>query len=331
MPYPTALIKIGFVPLLDCAPLVLAKELGYFKEHGLHVQLVREPGWASIRDKVAYGELAAAHALAGLCFAISWGQGVVSRPCLTGLLFNSHGDAVTLASKFIDAGVTDAISLESYVQTEQRRLTFGIPHLFSSHHFLLRQWLRSGNLVPGKEVELVVLPPSQMNACLEEGFLDGFCVGEPFNTTASRNDSGSVMATSVDLVPMHPEKAFLVTEDFAEKRPEDHFALIQAITQACQLCDTDDGREQVARILSQRSYLNCDEKLLHGSLGADRPEFHLFHGDDVNAPSKDKANWLITQMRLSQVIDKNHRYLPAADQIFREDIYRASVGTAISA
>ena len=137
MPYLKAPIKIGFVPLVDCAPLVLAKELGYFEERGLQVQLVREPGWASVRDKIAYGELDAAHALAVLCFAISWGQGVVARPCLTGLLFNSHGDAVTLASKIIDTGVTDATTLGGNAQRERRRLRFGIPHLISSLHFLL--------------------------------------------------------------------------------------------------------------------------------------------------------------------------------------------------
>ena len=331
MPHLNVPIKIGFVPLIDCAPLVLAKELGYFEERGLQVQLVREPGWASVRDKIAYGELDAAHALAGLCFAISWGQGVVARPCLTGLLFNSHGDAVTLASKIIDAGVKDATTLKNYAETERRRLTFGVPHLISSHHFLLLQWLRSGDLVPGREVELVVLPPSQMNACLEERFLDGFCVGEPFNTKASVNGSGTVMATSVDLVPMHPEKAFLVTRDFAEKRSEEHLALIQAITQACKLCDTPDGRQQAARILSQRAYLDCDEDLLRASLGADRPEFHVFHGHEVNAPSKDKANWLVTQMRLSQLIDKNQRFSPAVDEILREDIYQESIRESVPA
>ena len=177
----------------------------------------------------------------------------------------------------------------------------------------------------------MVLPPSQMNACLEEGFLDGFCVGEPFNTKAIVNGCGAVMATSVDLVPMHPEKAFLVPSDFAEKRSEDHLALIQAITQACKLCDTPDGRQQAAQILSQRSYLDCDENLLRASLGADRPEFHIFHGDDVNAPSKDKANWLVTQMRLSQLIDKNQRYFPAVGEIFREDIYHSSIGQVVPA
>lgn len=310
---------------------MLAKELGYFQECGLEVQLVREPGWASIRDKVAYGELDAAHALAGLCFAISWGQGVIARPCLTGLLFNCHGDAVTLSTRITAAGVADATSLQSYAQSEGRKLTFGIPHAFSSHHFLLRQWLRSGNLVPGQAVELVVLPPSQMNACLEGGFLDGFCVGEPFNTKAIIDGSGSVIATSVDLVPMHPEKAFLVPSDFATERPDDHLALIQAITKACKLCDTHEGHQQTAQLLSLRAYLDCDKALLQASLGADRPEFHRFCGDAVNAPTKDKANWLVTQMRLSQAIEKEQRYEPGIEEIFREDLYRSSMGQAIPA
>ncbi len=320
----TSALKIGFVPLIDCAPLVLAKELGYFQELGVDVHLVREPGWASIRDKVTYGELDGAHALAGLCFAISWGLGVLARPCVTGFLFNSHGDAITVASNLVPQEGASSHQVLQHMRSlrDQRLLQFGIPHRYSSHHFLLRHWLRTGGLDPERDVEIVSLPPSQMNACLEAGYLDGFCVGEPFNTQALDTRHGSVVSTSLDLVPLHPEKALLVPESLAEKSPNEHRALIRGLVRACAVCDTLEGRLKAARFLADRRYLNMDEEILRASLIADRPEFHLFSGSEINAPSIEKANWLVSQMRTANLLgDREGKPKLDVTRVFRADLF----------
>lgn len=299
-------------------------ELGFFQEQGLSVELVREPGWASVRDKMAYGELNAAHALAGLCFAISWGLGVLPKPCLTGFLLNAHGDAITVSTRLAAAGVDDAASLARWIRTTSpaRCPAFAIPHPFSSHHFLLRQWLKPVGLLPERDYELVVLPPSQMTDCLDSGYIDGFCVGEPFNTQAVDRGLGMILIASADLVPMHPEKALLVCGEFAETRPDEHRALILALAQACSLCDSANGRKTAAKLLSRRAYLGMDEELLRASLDSKHPEFHLFHGTAVNRPSVEKANWLVTQMRLAGMLETiEAQPVPSITEIFRADLY----------
>lgn len=321
-------IRLGYVPLIDSAPLLVAQEWGYFREAGLNVSLIREPGWATIRDKVAYGELEGAHALAGLCFALSWGLGTIQRLCLTGFLFNSHGDAITLSRKLLDAGVSSSLDLADYVRETKgkRPVTFGIPHQFSSHHFLLRLWLRAGGIDPAHDVEVIALPPSQMNACLMAGHLDGFAVGEPFNTVAAHAGLGDVVATSVDLVPLHPEKAFLVPASFLEERPEEHQALLLVLEKACARCETPEGKREAAAILARSECLNLDESVLLASLEADRPEFHLFHGEQINRPSLDKANWLVSQMRSAGMLGTSlGEDLPGVADIFRPDLYEAII------
>lgn len=317
----------------------MAQELGCFRKWGVDVELVREPGWAAIRDKIAYGELDAAHSLAGICFAISWGLGVVKRPCVTGFLFNSHGDAITVSSELHEKGVSDAASLaqEAANWKRERPLVFGVPHLFSSHHFLLRHWLRPTGVAIGKDVEIIVLPPSQMAGCLEVGFIDGYCVGEPYNTEAVVKGSGVVVAESASLSPMHPEKALLVTKDFAEERADEHTALISALAEAASVCDTEEGRENVADLLSGDGYLGIDRETLRQSLFAgaanakssiQSEEFHLFHKMEVNRPSSEKASWIVNQMRLAGMLEGLERKdLPSVDEVFRDDIYTAAFST----
>src|SRR6266566_78546 len=162
----------------------MAQELGLFEKHGLKVHLSREPGWATVRDKIIYRELDAAHALAPMVFAASLGLGSVQTDCVSGLVLSLNGNAITLARSLWDAGVRDGGSLARCVRQHGKRIVLGVPFLYSSHHFLLRAWLRSHGLAIGPDVLLVVVPPPQMPSNLKAGHLDGYCVGEPWNTVA---------------------------------------------------------------------------------------------------------------------------------------------------
>ncbi len=334
-------LRIGFVPLVDCAPIALAQELGLFKKRGLNVDLRREPGWASIRDKMAYGELEAAHAPVGLCFALSWGLGVLRKPCVTGYLINSNGDAITVSKELSEAGVSNAESLASEIKTKQRDrpLCFGVPHLFSTHHFLLLQWLRPFGIVPGPDIQIMVLPPSLMASCLASGNIDGYCVGEPFNSLAVEEGAGVILAESANLSPMHPEKALIVSESFERDNHEIHLLMIQAIKEAAILCETVDGRKRAAKILSSPEYLGITSNLIESSLfcakGKSKVEFtnenfHVFHHPDVNCPDSEKANWTINQMRLAGLLDEiDGRKLPRPGAIFRKDIYEEAIDQTV--
>ena len=154
---PRRSVQLGFVPLIDCAPLVVAKERGLFAAEGVDVDLVRQPGWASVRDKLVTGELDGSHAIAGLAFAINYGLGCARRDCVTALLLNTNGDAITISTELWDAGVRDAASLAAHVRSHARDtpLTFGVVHPYSSHNFLFQMWLRSAGIEPGRDVRIV--------------------------------------------------------------------------------------------------------------------------------------------------------------------------------
>ncbi|MAS93510.1 MAG: nitrate ABC transporter ATP-binding protein [Verrucomicrobiales bacterium] len=325
-------LRIGFVPLVDCAPIAVAAEAGIFARRGLNVQLMREPGWASIRDKVAYGELEAAHAPVGLAFALNWGLGVLRQPCLTGYLLNSNGDAITFSNEFNERGVLDPKTLAKYIQTERRDrpVTFAVPHLFSTHHFLLLHWLRPAGLQSGRDYQVIILPPSLMATCLASGNIDGYCVGEPFNTQAVQEEAGVIVAESAQVAPMHPEKALVVTEAFEEREHDLHMALIEAIAEAAAHCETPEGRDIAADILSHPQFLGLDKDLIRSSLFAgDESEgavsserFHVFSHPEVNRPTLDKANWLLAQMRYAGLItDAEVKSGPSINRIFREDLF----------
>ncbi len=326
--------------MVDAAPIAYAQESGLFAKYGLRIELMREPGWATIRDKIAYGELEAAHAPVGLAFALNWGLGVLRRPCLTAYLLNSNGDAITVSKELRDSGASDAPTLAAAIQGSRRSrpFTFAVPHRFSTHHFLLRHWLRPVGILPDRDVRIVVLPPSLMASCIASGEIDGYCVGEPFNSLAVREGTGSIVAESADILPLHPEKALIVSDDFHTEESETHFALIRAISEASVYCESREGRVAAATILSQPQYLGLDAALIRSSLLADgeHPEgisnasFHVFHHPEVNRPDREKANWLVAQMRLAGLLERvDLRSGPPPHHILRDDLFEAAFQTSI--
>ena len=194
----------------------------------------RELGWATVRDKIIHGELDAAHALAAMPLTAALGLGSVPCECLTGLVLNQHGNAITLSAELWKCGVRDGKTLRDEIFRSRREkvFTFGVVFQFSSHRYLFRKWLSAHGIDPERDVRFVVVPPPQMVANLKAGHLDGFCVGEPWNSMAVHAKAGWIAATSADLDPGHPEKILMVRTDFALKRNDEHLALIAALREA---------------------------------------------------------------------------------------------------
>ena len=331
-------LRIGFVPLTDCAPLVMAAELGLYKKYGLDVRLHRELGWATIRDKIIYGELDAAHALAGLPFAVSLGLGSVACDCLTALVLNLHGNAVTLSCQLARKGVTDAASLRTEILKlrGERTMTFGIVSPVSSHHFLLRGWLSAAGINPDRDVRIVVVPPPQMVANLKSGNLDGCCVGEPWNSVAVQSKAGVCVAVSAELDTGHPEKVLMVRQDFAEAREEDHISLVAALLDACAYCDDRRNHEQIIKVLAKPQYVGVAPDALRCGItgefdfgnGKARTvsDFNVFHRYDANEPSGDKAAWVINRMRSGSIgMETEQLNFALGRQVFRMDIFEKAL------
>jgi ABC-type nitrate/sulfonate/bicarbonate transport system substrate-binding protein len=311
MPATPRKLRVGFVPLTDCAPLVMAHELGLFKKFGLNVTLSRELGWATIRDKIIHGELEAAHATIGMPMAATLGLGSIPCDCLTALVLNLHGNAITLSNDLWKLGVREGKTLRTEITRSRRDkiFTFGVVHLYSSHNFLLRDWLTAAGIHPDRDVRIVVVPPPQLVANLKTGNLDGFCAGEPWNSVAVLARVGWCVATSAELAPGHPEKVLMVRRDFAVRHDEQHLALVSALLEACEFCDTPGNREQIIKTLAQPAYVNVPTAALRRAFSTEFDfghgkvrhvqNFSVFHRHNANEPSRDKAAWILQRLRAS--------------------------------
>lgn len=335
---PPRALRLGFVPLTDCAPLVVAQEYGIFRKYGLHVTLSRELGWATIRDKIIYGELEAAHAVAGMPVAATLGLGSIPCDCLTALVLNLHGNAITLSNDLWRRGVRDGATLrEEITRTRhEKTYTFGIVYPFSSHNFLLRAWLAAAGIEPNRDVRVVVVPPAQMVGNLKAGHLDGFCVGEPWNSVAVHARVGWCVAASAELDPGHPEKVLMVRREFAEKREQEHLALVAALLEACEFCEAVENHGKMISALARPEYVGVAVNALrpgiqgpfdfgHGIVRS-VPGFNIFHRHDANAPSLNKARWVLQHIRDHRLCQELAALsCPWGRQIFRADIFDQAV------
>jgi ABC-type nitrate/sulfonate/bicarbonate transport system substrate-binding protein len=331
-------LRVGFVPLTDCAPLVMAQEIGLFRKHGLRVKLERELGWATVRDKIIYGELEAAHALAAMPLAATLGLGSVACDCLTGLVLNLNGNAITLSNDLWKRGVRDGGTLRAEIKRSPRgkALTFGVVFPFSSHRHLLRKWLATHGIDPERDVQVVVVPPPQMATNLKAGHLAGFCVGEPWNSVAVQSRAGRCVATSAELDPGHPEKVLMVRREFAGKRANEHVALVAALLEACKFCAAPENHGQISAALARPEFVGVPAEILRRGLSGKfdfgregvqaLPDFCVFHGNGANEPAGDKAAWALELVRASglcatsSVLDFN-----LARRVFRADIFDQAV------
>lgn len=329
-------LRLGFVPLADCAPVVMAHELDLFAKYGVEVELHREVGWATIRDKIIYGELDAAHAPAGLVVAASCGLGSILAECLTGLVMNLHGNAITLSQQLWQRGVRDGATLRREITPGDRLLTFGVVNPYSSHSLLLRKWLRSHTIDPERDVHIVVVPPPQMPANLRAGHLDGYCAGEPWNSVAVLSKIGWCVATSAEMAAGHPEKVLMVRREFAGRAEHAHHAMIAALIEACRFCDRPENRDRVIETLAQPEYVNAPVQALRMSLGGTfdygngrvekMQDFHVFARGNANEPCADKARWVIENLHASGLLaDPGTVPVERSGEWFRSDIYRQAL------
>ena len=335
-------LRVGFLPLTDAAPLIVAQSQGFFAGHGLRVKLSREVGWATVRDKLFHGELDAAPVPAPMLWAAQLGLGGTAFPVCTALVLNLNGDAITLSSALRAAGVTDLASLRSEAlrRRGERRLTFGVVHPYSSHHLLLRAWLRSGRLEPDRDVRIAVVPPAQMFRNLRAGTIDGYCVGEPWNTMAVAAKAGWCPAWSAALSPGHVEKVLMVRMGFAEKRPREHAALVAALAEAAAWCEEAGHRAELPALLSASSGLNLPAAVIAPALLGrfdtgvrveSIPDFHIFGGNGANVPSTDRALRLQQDLVAAGLVPRSAASPALAGQLFREDLHHAAVGAPLAA
>ena len=342
-------MRIGFIALTDCAPLVVAQEKGFFERHGLRVSLVREPSWANMRDKVALGALDAAHMLAPMPLAATLGAGGWKKPQVTSFVLALNGNAVTISTKLwnrlvdLDPGLPLAREdsgnvLRRLIAADRKagrpQLTFATVFSYSSHQIQLRYWLASAGIDPDRDVNLVIVPPPQMTDRLANEEIDGFCVGDPWNSLAVLRGVGRILISGYEIWNNRMEKVVGVNRDWVERNPLTHKAMLMALIEAAEWLDRPENRLEGVEIMARPDYIGREaaEAIRFGMLGILRygpdiapehmPDFHVFNRYTANFPWRSQAEWYLSEMRRWRLIDPATDIAAVADAVFRPDLYR---------
>lgn len=341
-------INIGFIPLTDSAPLVVAKELGFFEQEGLDVTLVREVSWSNIRDKLVIRELDAAHMLAPMLMSTTLGLGGVKKSLVTAYSFGLNGNAISVSNALYEAlsdyepklvmePALSATTLKKVIdyraKTGMPKLNFAVVFPYSMHNYLLRYWLASAGIDVEKDLQIVVLPPSHVVQALEENIIDGYCVGEPWNTHAVKKKVGVTLITGYEIWNNAPEKVLGVTQEWAQKHPETHKKMIWAMYQASRWIDDANNREALVSMLTLPQYVGAPESSIQNALEGqvcnpacttcrNIPNFSLPFKYQANFPWQSHAIWILEQMTRWRQWEGDRDAQQLAKEIYLTDLYR---------
>ena len=321
-------LRLGFVALNDAAAMIVADARGFFAEEGLEVDLVREVSWATIRDKVDVGALDAAHMLAPM--ALAAGASVDVNPLVAPMALNLNGPAVTLSSRL--AGVVDpdggASGLARLVARRRAEgaspITLAVVFPYSTHNYVLRDWLSRAGIDPDRDVRLTVAPPSRMADLLAGGVVEGFCATEPWGAAAVAAGAGVAAVRASQLWPRTPDKVLAVTEAWAAERPDVLAALVRALWRAAAWADA--NRAELAAILAQPHYVDAPREVIAASLSD-----MIFHADGANAPDPAHAAWLLAQMTRWGHLPASADTARIAQRVYRPDLFKTALSTVTPA
>jgi len=316
-------LRLGFIALNDAASLIVADTKGFFAAEGLDVDLVREVSWATMRDKMSVGALDGAHMLSPAALAITLGaSGGEPTPLVAPFALNLNGPAITLSSRLagaLDTGTSaeGLARLIAWRRTEGASpLTLAVVFPFSTHNYLLRDWLARAGVDPDRDVRLTVAPPARMTELLVGGVVEGFCVTEPWDSAAEAAGAGLIAARGGQLWPRTPDKVFTVTEAWAEANPQVLQALLRALLKAAAWADAPENRDELVALLAAPQHVGADADVIRRSL-ADM----IFHSGGANRPEPIHAGWLAAQMMRWGHLPADLDIAALARRIYRPDLF----------
>ncbi|MFZ2853271.1 MAG: CmpA/NrtA family ABC transporter substrate-binding protein [Rhodocyclaceae bacterium] len=336
-------VRIGFIPLTDCASVVMAAEMGFDKKYGIKIIPTKEASWASVRDKLINGEIDAAHVLYGLIYGVQMGVAGPKKEMSVLMNLNHNGQAITLASKLKELGVTDGASLKKLISAKPGatpELTFAQTFPTGTHAMWLNYWLAANEINPLKDVKVITVPPPQMVANMRVGNMDGYCVGEPWNNRAIIDKIGFTAVTSQEIWVDHPEKVLGTTADWVAKHPNTARAMTAAILEAGRWIDASiANRRKTAETIAQKSYVNTDmDVILERMLGRysnglgkswdDANAMKFYNDGAVNFPYLSDGMWFMTQHKRWGLLKDEPDYLAVAKKVNRIDIYKDAASLA---
>jgi len=331
-------VRLGFIPLTDCSPIVMAKELGLFAKYGVDVVVTKETSWANVRDKILTGELDGAHCLYSMPFSVYTGVGgKAGSEMKIAMMLSVNGQAITLSNDFCGKvafkqmnKVTPVVAAKLKAEKE---VTFAMTFPGGTHDLWLRNWMSIAGLNQ-KAVKIITIPPPQMVANMKVGNMDGYCVGEPWGGVAVKQGIGFTQIASQDIWKDHPEKALVVNKDFSNSRREDLKKVMKAIMEACIWLDNPANRKKAAAIIGKAPYVNAPADVIEARLMGDYnlgcnqgtevydKDYMLFYkGGTVNYPRKSYGIWAMAQYVRFGYLKEEPNYQAIADKLILQDLY----------
>lgn len=336
-------VTAGFLPLLDCLTLVMAKEKRFAEAEGLDLTLVRETSWANIRDRIAVGHFDVAHMLAPMPIAAALGLTPINAPLIAPVAMGLGGNAVTVSAALwqqlgsptsLDARAVGQ-GLAEYIGQTRPKLRFGVVHPYSAHNYELRYWLAGSGIHPDRDVEIVVLPPPLLPDALKSGAIDGYCVGEPWNSVGVDSGAGRIATVKAAIWRSSPDKVIGTTESWAAHNPDLLAALLRAIYRAGEWCGQTDNHAEAAAILARPDYLGISAELLERGLSGRLhvapdvdvlvEDFLIPHDRAATFPWSSHALWFYTQMVRWGHVPHSQANARRAEASYRPDLYRAAI------
>ncbi|MEN3027924.1 MAG: CmpA/NrtA family ABC transporter substrate-binding protein [Aquificaceae bacterium] len=332
-----AKLKIGYIPLTDCASVVMAQELGLYKKHGVSVEISKEASWPNVRDKILNGELKASHCLFGMPFSVYMGiGGPAGKVMPIGMVLNFNGQAVTLSQEDFGGkvGFRDISKVKAVIEelkAKGRTVTFAMTFPGGTHDVWLRYWLGACGINP-KEVKIIPIPPPQMVANMKVNNMDGYCVGEPWNEVAVREGIGFTHVATQDIWKHHPEKALVFNQEYLSQNKEEAKAIMKAILEASRWLDDLKNRKEASKVLAK--YVNTraediETRLLgvyHLGKGLGehtyKDDYMLFYKKgEVNLPKYSWGVFFLAQYRRWGMIKQAPDYSGIPKTILQKGLY----------
>lgn len=344
-------ISAGFLPLLDSALLVVARELGFAADEGVDLALTRENSWASIRDRLAVGHFNVAHMLAPMPIACNLGLTPLAARTIAPMALGLGGNAVTVSRALWEEMLAQGASPDldprstgkALAAVVARRtaagavpLRFGVVHPHSGHNYELRYWLAASGVDPERDIEIVIVPPSFMADALGTRRIDGYCVGEPWNTAAVAKGVGRIVTTKAGIWRSSPEKVLGVAAEWGEAEPKALSALLRALYRAAVWCGDSDNHGELAELMAGPAYVDCPVEWLKPALGGlirtgdggevATADFFVPHAKAATFPWKSHALWFYSQMVRWGQVEANPANETIARETYRPDLYRQALG-----
>lgn len=343
----TTTLRIAFLPLTDAAVLAAAREKGFAEEEGLSLDLVRTTSWATLRDRLIYGQVQAAQMLAPLAIAVTLGLSQQPAALAAPYKLNVNGNMLVMATDFAKALEPDLASrladplgtahdFAAAIGLWRRKPMIGVVHRFSSHAMMLRYWLGSAGIDPDRDVVLRVVPPSLTVEAMRAGEIDGFIAGEPWGSAAVDAGLAETVAIGERIWRRGVEKILAFRENWLEENPDSVDRLLRALVRAAAWCDNPENRPELARLLSDPHYVDQPADLILRALSGTivarmgaapmaAPDFMLFGREATPFPWRSQALWIYSQLVRWGMVEHKVEHVAKAGAVFRPDIFRRAL------